>query len=110
MEKEIVISKMIKKYMRIHNYTMKELGEELGKSESTVSYWINGRNNPRIGDIQKMADIFGLTTEQMLYGDDVENEEIREIPIINRALKQMTPEKRKQILNALEALYPDEFK
>ena len=57
-----------------------------------------------------MADLFGLTTEQMLYGDDFEDEYIKEIPIINRAFRQMSPERREKILSALEALYPDDFK
>lgn len=108
-EKQIIISEMIKKYMQLNNFTMKELGEKLGKSEATVSYWIKGRNNPKIGDIQKMADMFGLTTEQMLYGDDIETEEIPEIKVINRAMKKMSPAQKEKMMQILKLSFEEEF-
>ncbi|MDD8049050.1 MAG: helix-turn-helix transcriptional regulator [Thomasclavelia sp.] len=74
-DQTIKLNTMIKKYMKINNLTMKELGALLGKSESAVSYWIKGTSTPKIGEIQKMADMFNLTTDQMIYGDtsDYEN-------------------------------------
>ena len=47
---------------------MKELGEMVGKSESSVSYWLSGKVTPRIGVIQKLADIFNITTDELIYG------------------------------------------
>ncbi len=68
MGKEIKLPYMLKKLMAEKNLTMKELGEKVGKSESAVSYWVSGKITPRIGVIQKLADIFNVTTDELIYG------------------------------------------
>lgn len=68
MEKEVRFPEMLKKLMKNKNLTMKELGEMVGKSESSVSYWLSGKVTPRIGVIQKLADIFNITTDELIYG------------------------------------------
>lgn len=68
MEKEVKFPEMLRKLMKNKNLTMKELGEMVGKSESSVSYWLSGKVTPRIGVIQKLADIFKVTTDELIYG------------------------------------------
>lgn len=68
MEKEVKFPEMLRKLMKNKNLTMKELGEMVGKSESSVSYWLSGKVTPRIGVIQKLADIFNITTDELIYG------------------------------------------
>lgn len=64
----IQVSNMIEKLMRKNNYTMKELAEKVGVSESAVSLWISAKTTPRMGTIQKLADVFGVTTDEMIFG------------------------------------------
>lgn len=71
MGKEIKFSFMVKKLLAKHNMTMKELGEKVGKTESAVSYWISGKSLPRMGTIQKVADIFGVTTDELVFGEEI---------------------------------------
>lgn len=71
--KKIVISKTIKKHMKINNLTMKELGKKIDKGESTVAMWISGKSQPRLSTIQSLTDIFNITTDQLLYGDCEDN-------------------------------------
>lgn len=108
-EKKVIVAQMIEHYMRKHGYTMKELGDKLGKSEATISYWIKGRNNPKIGDIQKMADLFGVTIEEMLYGTNSANEIIPEIHVINRAARKMDQATRTKMMKILKASFEMEF-
>lgn len=68
MEKEVKFPEMLRSLMNKKNLTMKELGELVGKSESSVSYWLSGKVTPRIGVIQKLADIFNITTDDLIYG------------------------------------------
>lgn len=68
MGKDIKLPYMLKNLMAEKNLTMKELGEKVGKSESAVSYWVSGKITPRIGVIQKLADIFNVTTDELIYG------------------------------------------
>ena len=70
MPKNIQFGKMVEQYMRLNKLTMKELGEKVGRGESTVSMWISNKSTPPMGIVQKLADLFGVTTDTMIYGDD----------------------------------------
>ena len=78
MPKNIQFGKMVERYMRLNKLTMKELGEKVGRGESTVSMWISNKSTPPMGIVQKLADLFGVTTDTMIYGDNC----LEEIPII----------------------------
>ena len=45
MNREIKFASMVEKYMRMNGLTMKELGEKVGRGESTVSMWIANKLN-----------------------------------------------------------------
>lgn len=68
MPKDIKFGEMVAHYMRLNNLTMKELGEKVGRGESTVSMWISNKSTPPMGIVQKLADLFGVTTDEMIYG------------------------------------------
>ena len=70
MNDKIKFGSMVEKYMRLNGLTMKELGEKVGRGESTVSMWIANKYTPPMGIIQKLADLFGVTTDAMIYGDN----------------------------------------
>ena len=70
MNREIKFSSMVEKYMRMNGLTMKELGEKVGRGESTVSMWIANKSTPPMGIVQKLADLFDVTTDVMIYGDE----------------------------------------
>ena len=78
MPKNIQFGKMVEQYRRLNKLTMKELGEKVGRGESTVSMWISNKSTPPMGIVQKLADLFGVTTDTMIYGDD----SVEEIDII----------------------------
>lgn len=70
MPKDIKFGEMVAHYMRLNNLTMKELGEKVGRGESTVSMWISNKSTPPMGIVQKLADLFGVTTDEMIYGTE----------------------------------------
>lgn len=70
MPKDIKFGDMVAYYMRLNNLTMKELGEKVGRGESTVSMWISNKSTPPMGIVQKLADLFGVTTDEMIYGQE----------------------------------------
>lgn len=74
MPRNIQFGKMVEQYMRLNKLTMKELGEKVGRGESTVSMWISNKSTPPMGIVQKLADLFGVTTDTMIYGDDCAEE------------------------------------
>lgn len=77
MPKDIKFGEMVAHYMRLNNLTMKELGEKVGRGESTVSMWISNKSTPPMGIVQKLADLFGVTTDEMIYGTEPKLKTIR---------------------------------
>lgn len=67
--KEIKLPKMIDYYRRKNNWTMKQLGEKMGKSESAVSRWIKGERSPMVDDLEKLAFSFGVSVEDLMFGE-----------------------------------------
>lgn len=75
--------------------TQKQLAEMLSVSDKTVSHWEREESSPDISLIPVIADIFGITTDELLRG--YRKDEKEEIP---------TEEKRDTaVLYALESAY-----
>ena len=61
-----VMSKNLRKYIDGRGIDQKILAEYLGVSEMSVSNWVSGSKYPRISNIQKMADYFGVKKTDLI--------------------------------------------
>ena len=61
-----IISKNLQKLMRENNINQAQLGKIAGVSESAVGKWILKHNAPRMGNIQRLADHFGILKSDIL--------------------------------------------
>ncbi|PTE89761.1 DNA-binding protein, partial [Staphylococcus equorum] len=59
-ERNKIIAKNIKKYLKQTNMSQKELANKISISPSTLSDYLNLRSNPSHGVIQKISDEFGI--------------------------------------------------
>ena len=62
------ISKNIKKYRTAMNLSQDAVAESLFVTRQTVSSWETGRTQPDIDTICKLAELFGVSVEEMIYG------------------------------------------
>lgn len=46
--------------------TQKQLAEKIGNVQRNISNWENGTSQPDLDTIIKLADIFGVTTDELL--------------------------------------------
>ena len=53
-------------YMKRAGMNQVELAKAVDKSEASVSLWLSGGAFPRIGTIQKIADVLGCETDDLL--------------------------------------------
>lgn len=83
----------LKKIREAHNLSQDELGERLGVSGKTVSSWEINRTEPNMGNVQKIADMFSVTTDSLIR-DNIFN-----TPILT--------EKGKNLLAAYDSASPD---
>ena len=68
MEKK-TIGKFISVLRRANGMTQKELGEKLYVSDKTVSRWECDECTPELSLIPLIAEIFGITTDELLRGE-----------------------------------------
>lgn len=47
-------------------WTQAELAEKLGVARPTVAQWENGWTSPRMGMVQRLAGVFGVSTEAIV--------------------------------------------
>lgn len=60
------ISENIKKLRQIFDVTQDELGEVAGVTGNAVSQWENGRSEPRMGAIERMAACYQISKSHLI--------------------------------------------
>ena len=64
--------------------TMKQFGKLMGVSESTISLYETGKNEPDISMLKKMAEYFGVSIDYLLCRtdtpDEIKKDQESEIP------------------------------
>lgn len=68
MEKK-TIGKFISALRKANGMTQKEFGEKLFVSDKTVSRWECDESTPELSLIPSIAEIFGITTDELLRGE-----------------------------------------
>lgn len=66
------IAKHITELRTLHNMTQLELAEKLQYSDKTISKWERGDSSPDITVLVKIADLFGITLDQLVRGDSIQ--------------------------------------
>ena len=63
------IGKFIAELRVKEGYTQKELGELLNITDNSVSKWERGINAPDISQLERIAEIFNITIDELLKGE-----------------------------------------
>lgn len=61
-----MLNQKIRKLRRSKNLTQTQLSGMLGVAQSTIVSWENGQRKPDIDSLMKMAEIFGVSTDELL--------------------------------------------
>lgn len=77
MSEEIIKSNLSKKiayFRKLNNLTQSELAEKINYSDKSISKWERGDGLPDIYVLMQMAELFGITVNELLYDseDDIE--------------------------------------
>lgn len=94
--KKIRLPEMIDYFRKENNWTMKEFGEKLGKSESAISKWIKGVRSPMVEDFDKMVNLFNTDPDTLMYGASSLSTTLSEI---NKISSQLEEPRQKVVLN-----------
>ena len=63
-------------YMKRAGMNQIELAQAVGKSEASVSLWLSGKVFPRIDTIQKIAEVLGCQSEDLLMNETRQNHSV----------------------------------
>ena len=104
-----IIGNNIKKLRKASGHTQKELAEKLGYTLKSISAYETGINEPDMDTLSKIADIYGITVDDLLTDMGEMGLSIKDISItedhVNNAIDIMYP-----VVSSLEALENDIFK
>ncbi|MBS9335105.1 helix-turn-helix domain-containing protein [Fructobacillus sp. M1-13] len=62
--------KDIKQLREEHSLTQQDLADKVHVSRQTVSTWERGKNYPSLEVLRKLSDLFGLSFEKLVFGED----------------------------------------
>jgi len=72
------IGKFIAKKRKENNITQLELAEKLGVTDRAISNWENGKNMPDLSLFKPLCDILGITINELISGEEINNKEYSE--------------------------------
>ena len=67
---DIRVSERIKYLMDIEKISQYGLSKKIGVWESTISNWLNGKKEPSIESLWKLADYFDVSVDFLIGRDD----------------------------------------
>lgn len=64
-------SQGLKEAMEKKGVTAYRLSKDLGVHQTTISNWLNGKSTPKAQMLEKIADYFAVTADQLLFSQSV---------------------------------------
>lgn len=84
---EIVIAEMIKKLRNEKGMTMRQLGEQIGVSDSAVSQYETGGRKPPLDVCVKLANLFDVSLEVLIRGKEKDRPEERSFASVSKRVE-----------------------
>lgn len=73
-----MVGENIKRFREEKNISQSEIADKLSVTRQAVSNWENGKTEPDIDTLHKIADILGVSIEELIYGEK------REMTVIHK--------------------------
>ncbi|HCC00766.1 MAG TPA: hypothetical protein DEP42_06090 [Ruminococcaceae bacterium] len=105
-ESKNVFSNNLKYYIGQSKKTREQICKDLSIPYSTFTDWVNGNKYPRIDKIEALANYFKINKSDLIEEHELDDD----IVILNRGVRNMTPEQRKKLLEVAKTFFAEEFK
>lgn len=83
------LERQLKLHRSEHELTQEELAKKLNVSRSTISNWENGRSQPDLESLLSLSDLFEISVDRLLRGDQKMTEKINRDIKKGRNLKKL---------------------
>ncbi|WP_038692880.1 helix-turn-helix transcriptional regulator [Paenibacillus stellifer] len=102
--KTIYFSNNLKRFRELKGLTKEELGKRVGVSGAMVGYWESGKNEPRMGKVQLIADVLETDIDQLLFAEPP-----KQIELTIDSLTDGLSENRKRAIKAVMSLSEEDL-
>lgn len=112
MNNKNIFASNLKKYMRIHKKSRREVCEALGFSYYTFSDWVNGKKYPRMDKVEMLANYFGILKSDLIEEKSEEHEKMQKNndDIASIVVKLRTDEEFLGLVKTLNSLDEEKIK
>ena len=98
----------LKKLRQEKNLTQEELAKQIKSSRSNIANYENGKNLPSVEVLDKLSEIFNVSTDYLLGKTDIRNSEKIDIKDIDMGFaagyKGLTDTNKETLKNIMEGL------
>lgn len=97
------IGRFLAKLRKEKNMTQQELADKLGVTDRAISHWENGRALMDISLLKPISEIFDISIAELISGEYVNNDEIRNRSNISieKTIKYMKKKENKNIIKTI---------
>ena len=97
----------IRALRKARKMSQNDLAKFFGISVNAVSKWENGLAEPSIDRLQTLAELFGVTMDELC--GELPTPDLSTLRVMNRAFAQMTPEEQEKLLVVGRTLFAHAF-
>ena len=104
----MVFGKILKRLRQANNLTQEELAQKINNSRSNIANYENEKNMPSIEILEKLSEVFNVSTDYLLGKSDIPNPEIIDIKDIDigfaTGYKGLNKENKETLKNIMTGL------
>ena len=103
---------ILKKLRQDNNLTQEELAKKINNSRSNIANYENGKNMPSVEVLEKLSELFQVSTDYLLGKSNErtpKQSDIPEIRQIERGAKKMSQKDREKMVNMIMAAFEEAF-
>lgn len=77
----------LRKIREVKGLSKSELARRVGVSDVIIGYWESGKNEPRMGKVELVASVLGVTIDELLFGEQLIKSTSNKLPLEAVAVK-----------------------
>lgn len=77
MIQKVNLKRQLQFYLNKHDMSASQLAREAGVPKSSVGDWLAGSNPRDVRQIKRVADVFGVSLDNLMFGDGGDSEALK---------------------------------
>lgn len=100
----MAISDNIRRLRLQHGMSQEEFGALVNRSDKAISAWEHGTRTPKMGEIQKIADYFGIKKTEIIDDEPSNSVQDDRITMLVELFERLSPDAQMLLISQLSAI------